>query len=140
MVETAAAPKKHLVLETDWTSALGMGLLFLFSCLAVAVKTRNILRGAVSLEPIAWQTWLLLGMAAYVFLSIRPSEYRKTIRIVTVLVAIGPGSRIALGMLHASEDTQLANVAFVHVINDLIFVCVCLYVLWWFKSRIRWGC
>jgi len=41
-------------------------------------------------------------------------------------------------MSHATIETELFNAAFVRVINGMLYVGGCLFVLWWFKSKIKY--
>ena len=138
MAESLTEPKKHLALDTDWTSAAGMGFLLLLFLMLATRSAIRIVRGPWSVEPITWQTWLLVGMCAWSFFCASRTPYERSIRIIGVLVAIGPVSRILLRMSHATIETELFNAAFVRGINGMLYVGGCLFVLWWFKSKIRY--
>jgi hypothetical protein len=137
MAEGVLEPKKRLALETDWTSAVGMTfLLILFLILAVRAALR-IVHGPWTLEPITWQTWVLVGVSAWIFFRARAVGDRSML-FIGVLVAIGPVSRILLRLSHAAIGTELVNASFVRVINGLLYVGGCLFLLWWFKSKVRY--
>jgi hypothetical protein len=137
MVESTTAPKKHLALDTDWTSAVTMVLLFIFCALFTALSAYSIFYRHHSAERITWRTWVMVGMAAWLFVSVRTSEHKSQIRAVIALMSVGPVSRIVLRIVHATVETQLANDAIVRVIDGLLFAGLGLSVLWWFKSKSR---
>src|SRR5579859_5795077 len=133
MAEPLTSPQKHLALDTDWVSAAGMGfLLFICAMLACGAAIR-IVHGSQLVSPVTWHTWLLLGMCILGFCG-APD---RAVRLVTVVVAVGPASRILLWMSRATPATQLANAALVRMIDEALYVGGCLYALWWFKTKIR---
>ena len=138
MGECLTEPKRHLALDTDWASVVGMGLLLTLFLTLAARSAIRIVRGPWLVEPITWQTWILVGMCVWFFFSASQTPYRRSIRITCVLAAIGPVSRIVLRMSHATIETELFNAAFVRVINGMLYVGGCLFVLWWFKSKIKY--
>ena len=132
MVEGPKEPK-HLALDTDRASAVGMAVLFLICALLTIVRARQMLRGHWSPEPVTWQTWVVLAMCAWCAFLVR----ERRIQIVCLLVAVGPASRVLLWLTRASIETQLANAAFTQSIGGLLFLGTCIYIIWWFKSKIR---
>ena len=133
MAEPPAEPKKHLALDTDWGSAVGMALLFFLCALATIGRTMQMLHAHWSPEPVTWQTWFVLAMYAWCAFWVR----ERRIQIVCLLVAVGPASRVLLWLTRASIETQLANAAFTQSIGGLLFLGTCIYIIWWFKSKIR---
>jgi hypothetical protein len=138
MADLLTEPRKHLALDTDWTSAAGMGFLLILLMMLATRSAIRIVHGPWTVEPITWQTWLLVGMCAWFFFSASRTPYERSIRIISVLMAIGPVSRILLRMFHATIETELFNAAFVRVINGIVDLGGCVFVVWWFKSKIRY--
>jgi hypothetical protein len=134
MAESLAEPKKHLALDTDWGAALGMASLFVVCSLLAVRDLSGIVRGTQPGLTITWQTFLVLAL--YIFYSCTAPDRR--VRIACMVVAMGPISRILLHILRTPVDTQLANAAFLRVMNLMVFVGACVYVSWWFSSKIRY--
>jgi|HubBroStandDraft_5_1064220.scaffolds.fasta_scaffold599794_2 hypothetical protein len=135
MSESLTEPKKHLALDTDRGSAAGMILLFVMCGLFAATTASRIVHGTqptVSAS-ISWRTWFLLVLCPLWFFGTR----ERLLRILCLVVAIGPVSRVLLWLLKAPLDTLIANVAFLRVIDLMLFVAVCVYIPCWFKSKVR---
>jgi hypothetical protein len=134
MAEYLAESKKHLALDTDWGAALGMAGLFVVCALLAARDLFGIVRGTQPGLTITWQTFFVLAL--YIFYAYIAPDRR--VRIACMVVAMGPISRVLLRILGAPVDTQLANAAFLRVINLMVFVGACVYVSWWFTSKVRY--
>jgi len=133
MADLPAEPKKHLALDTDWGSAAAMALLLFVCAVLVAARARLVLRGHWAPEPLSWQTWVVFAMCAWCAIRVR----ERRVQIVCLLIAVGPASRVLLWLTHASIETQLANAAFTQTIGGFLFLGTCIYVVSWFKSKIR---
>jgi len=133
MAESVTEPKTHLALDTDWRTAVSMASLLLVCALLTISRVRQILHGHWSPGRLVWQTWVVLAMCAWCAIRVR----ERRVQIVCLLVAVGPASRVLLWLAHASIETQLANAAFTQTIGGFLFLGTCIYVVWWFKSKIR---
>ena len=132
MEEPLAEPKKQLVLDTDWASAAGMASLFLICAMLVIGRALQLLRGDWSPDPLTWQTWMVLAMCVWCMVRVR----ERRVQIVCLMVAIGPASRVLLWLTKASIETQIANAAFTRTFGGLVDLGVCVYVMYWFKSKV----
>ncbi len=135
MAELAQEPKKHLALDTDRGSAVAMIILFAVCALSAATTMLKIVHRSqpVVSGTIHWQTWLVLGTCPVYFFGMR----ERLLRIICVVIAVGPVSRVLLWLLKAPLDTLIANAAFLRVIDLMLYVGVCVYAPYWFKSKIR---
>ncbi len=126
-------PKKHLALDTDWTSAIiAVWGFFVFAFLA-AGGTWMTLQARFDVTPTSWRTPLLAGVLIY--LGVRSEGW---LRVGALVFAVGPVSRIILWLARASHETQFINEEFVRWIDSALFFAGCVYVAYWFKSKIRY--
>jgi hypothetical protein len=133
MAESLAEPKKHLALDTDWTSAIvAVSAFVIFGFLGVATSWMT-LRGTFKGLPPFWWTPLFAGGIIYLGISIS-DRLSKT---VVFVFAIGPLSRMILWSLQASTETRWINEIFVRRIDTVLYFGVCVYVVFWFGSKIR---
>ena len=136
MAESLTEPKKHLALDTDVVSVVAMAIVFAMSALlAVTTMLRIVHRvQPVVSATISWQTWLLLVLCPLYFFGLR----ERLLRIICAVFAIGPVSRVLLWLLKAPPDTLIANVAFLRVIDLMLYVFGCIYIPYWFRSKLRY--
>jgi hypothetical protein len=132
MAECLTEPKKHLALDTDWASAAGMASLFIICAMLVVGRALQLLRGDWSPDPLTWQTWVVLAMCVWCIVRV----HERRVQIVCLVVAIGPASRILLWLANESVETQITNAAFTRTIGGLMYLGACVYVMWWFKSKV----
>ena len=136
MAELVQEPKQHLALDTDRGSAVAMVILFAICALSAATTMLKIVHRSQPFVSgtIPWQTWLVLAMCPVWFFGTR----ERLLRIICVAIAIGPLSRVLLWLLKAPADTLIANAAFLRVIDVMLYVGVCVYAPYWFKSKLRY--
>lgn len=133
MLEPPTEPGKHLVVDTDWVTASLATICFLFCLLgAIAVGWRVFTGAAVSLR-ITWQTGFLLIFS--IWLAVRAGK--RALRFAMGLLAFSAGSRILLTLVHASKGVQTSNAEMMRVMDLLLMVGVCLYILRWFRDRLK---
>jgi hypothetical protein len=129
-----AEPKKHLALDTDWTSAAGaVGLLLMCALLGVVTASMT-LRGHFKAALPSWSTPLLAGSIIYCGITISD----KLLKTAVFVFAIGPVSRMILWSFRASAETRWINEIFVRWIDTVLYFSVCVYVVFWFRSKIRY--
>jgi hypothetical protein len=133
MTEASTAKKKQLMLDTDWLSAVGMVLWFLICSMFLTGAAIKIAHGHWRPSSVSWHTWLALGACGWLFFQVK----ERHIRLVSIVFAVGPVSRILLKAFHANIDTQLANSAFLQVIELMLYIGGCGYAVWWFQSKIK---
>jgi hypothetical protein len=127
-------PRKQLALDTDRGSAVAMVVLFVFCALFAARELFEIVRGTRPVIVIAWHTWLLLGLGILYCFGTRDRWFRAF----CLILALSSASRIMLHVFDATVETQLANAALLRVIDLMLFVGGCVYIPWWFKSKVRY--
>lgn len=133
MVESATAPKKHLALDTDWMSAvIAVCAFFIFGLLGAAMA-RAMLQGKVSIGVVNW--WTPLLVAGSIYLAIESRD--KLFRVAILSYAVGPVSRTALWLERASAQTRSMNEIFVRCVDIGLFLGVCVYAVYWLKTKIR---
>jgi len=133
MVDSIPAPKKHLALDTDWMSAaMAICALFGFGLLSAAMVW-TMLQGKISAGSVT--VWTPFFLASLIYFGI---EYRdKLFRVAISIGAIGPVSRIVLWIGHASPQTRLANEIFVRCTEIGLFFGICIYLIYWLKTKVR---
>jgi hypothetical protein len=133
MVEPLIEPRKRLVLDTDWMTAALAAVCFLF-CLfgAVAVGWRVFTGAAVSLR-ITWQTGFALIFGTWLATQVR----ERASRFAVGLLVLSTGSRILLALVHASSAIQTSNSEVARVIDLLLMVGFCHYILRWLRTRLK---
>jgi len=134
MNEIATESKKHLALDTDWFSAVGAvcGFLILaFLCGGTAWMT---LHRHFKVTPVSWMTVLLLAFLIYIAIGTRT----KLLRTVVLVFAIGSASRVLLWAIGASYETRLVNEVFTKWLDCVVYFAICVYVIHWFKTKIRY--
>jgi hypothetical protein len=133
MAELTQEPRKHLALDTDWPSAtLAVCGFFLFAFLGVGM-TWMTLRARFDVTPVSWLTPLVAASLMYL-----GAHSERWLRVGTFVLAIGPVSRIILWLARASHETQFINEEFVRWIESALFFAGSIYVIYWFKTKIRY--
>jgi hypothetical protein len=133
MAESVTEPKKHLALDTDWRTAVGM-VAFFFICAFFALGTAWVtLRGTFKVPSSPWLTLALLASGIYFAVVCR----ERSFRIAILVFAIGPVFRIVLLISHASAETLNINELFVRWIHSGLYLAGCVYAIYWFKSKVR---
>jgi len=133
MADAAAAPKKHLALDTDWMSAvIALCAIFIFGLLGTGTAWM-ILQGKPAVVSFAWWTPLIAVGCIYSAVVLRD----KRLRIVLLIDVIGPLSRTVLWLARGSADTQLANEIFVRWIDTGLYLAICAYAVYWLKTKLR---
>jgi len=133
MAESLTAPKKHLALDTDWTSAgVAVAAFVMFGFLGAATSWMT-LRGTFKALPPSWWTPLFAGGIIYFGISISD----KLSKTAAFVFAIGPLSRMILWSLRASTETRWINEIFVRWIDTALYFAVCIYIVLWFGSKVR---
>ncbi|HEY7096006.1 MAG TPA: hypothetical protein VH437_04735 [Terriglobales bacterium] len=134
MNEVATGSKKHLALDTDWWTAMGAACCFLAFALLCGGTTWVNLRGRFDVAPVSWGTVLPLAFLVYIGIGTPV----KLLRSAVLVMAIGPVSRILLWATRASHETQLVNEVFVRWLDSALYFAICVYVIHWFKTKIRY--
>ena len=134
MAELLTQPKKHLALDTDWQTALGMAAFFFICAVTALGSIRMALQGSFSVPDIGWAT-PLLAVACLYFACATPD---RLLRLAAVVFAVGPISRTMLWLLHASKETQLINLFFVRWIDLGLFLGGCVYAIYWFRKKVTY--
>lgn len=134
MAELVAEPKKQLAFDTDWRTALEMASLFVVCALFFASSIFRIIRGAKPTVGVDWHSWIFLSLCVLVVLQSHERQWQT----VALIASLNPASRILLHILGANVDLQMANVAFLRVIDLMLFGGACAYISWWFKSKVRY--
>lgn len=133
MTGSLTEPKKHLALDTDWTSAVAAVCgFFIFSFLSVG-KIWMTLRGPLPVPKVGWLTPVVAGMYIYFGIGLKERLFKTA----CFVVAIGPVSRILLWLVRASPETQLVNAVFVTWIDIALYLGACTYIVYWFKTKVR---
>jgi hypothetical protein len=133
MTDSITEPKRHLALDTDWASAVAAACSFVICALLGTATTWMILRGHFGAASPSWWTLLLAGSSIYCGISISD----KFARTAVFVFAIGPISRVILWFLRASAETRWTNEIFVRWIDTVLYFGVCIYVVFWFTSKVR---
>jgi hypothetical protein len=133
MSESLTEPKKHLALDTDWTSAAGAVGLFVICAFLGAATSWGTLRGTFKAGSPSWSTPLFAGWIIYCGIKISDKLFKTA----AFVFAIGPVSRVILWSLRASTETRWTNEIFVRWIDTVLYFGVCVYVVFWFGSKIR---
>ena len=134
MAEVLPEPKKHLALDTDWLSAMGAVCGFFIAGSLGAAFVWMTVRGTFKVTSPSWLAPLVA--ATLIYAGIRTSE--KLFKIAFFVFAIGPVSRIVLWLARASNETRLINEIFVRWIDTALFFAACVYVIYWFKTKVRY--
>jgi hypothetical protein len=133
MAESLTEPKKHIALDTDWTSGVGaVGLFVIFAFLGAATSWGTLL-GTFKAPSPSWWTLLFAGWIIYCGVKISGKAFKTA----AFDFAIGPVSRMLLWSLRASTETRWINEIFVRWIDTALYFSVCVYVCFWFGSKIR---
>jgi hypothetical protein len=133
MAESLTEPKKHLGLDTDWTSAV-VAVVAFFICGFLGVATSWItLRGTFKASSPSWWTPLFAGSIIYTGISISDKLFKTA----AFFFAMGPLSRMISWLLRASTETRWINEIFVRWIDTALCFGVCVYIVHWFVSKIR---
>jgi len=133
MAESLTEPKKHLALDTDWTSAASAVSIFVICALLGMATGWATLRGTFRAVSPSWWTPLFAGWIIYCGITISDKLFKTA----AFVFAIGPVSRLILWFLRASTETRSINEIFVRWIDTVLYLGVCVYVVFWFGSRIR---
>jgi phosphatidylserine synthase len=133
MADESIEPKPHLVLNTDWLTAVFMALCLAFCLLAVGATTRRVFIGLPVKVQVKWDTWFLF--LGFTWLALQVKE--RIARFGCILLSIAFGSRLVLVLVHASLQIQTLNAQIMKVVGILVDVGICCYVANWFKQRIR---
>lgn len=134
MVDAFAESKKHLALDTDWTSAvLAVCAFFVFGFLGVGMIWLTS-RGTLPVPKVGLLTPLVAGLCIYFGVVLKA----RAVKAACFIVAIGPVSRMLLWLLGASPGTQLTNAMFIRGLDIALYVGVCVYIVYWFKTKIRY--
>ncbi len=124
-------PERRLAMNTDWVSAIGMVLLFALCAFFAGHGTWRLFHGEVHSVDTSWP----IILAALFFLYIGIAARVKELKILFVLLALGPISKALLWKLKAPMDIQNMNSVFVGWIDVVVYVGVAAYILWWFKRN-----
>jgi hypothetical protein len=132
MAGAMTEPQKHLALDTDWRSAiLAVWGFFIFAFFGVGI-TWMTLQARFDVTLVSW--WTPLIAACLIYLGVHSETW---LRVGALVLAIGPVSRIILWLARASHETQFINEEFVRWIDSALFFAGCVYVIYWFKTKIR---
>jgi hypothetical protein len=133
MAESLTGSKKHLALDTDWTSAAGAVCAFVMCAFLGIATSWMTLRGTFRAASPSWWTPLFAGWIIYCGTTISDKLFRTAV----FVFAIGPVSRMILWFLRASTDARWINEIFVRWIDTALYFGVCVFVVRWFVSKIR---
>jgi len=133
MAESLTGPKKHLALDTDWTSAAGAVSGFVMCAFLGVATTWMTLQGTFKAASPSWWTPLLAGSIIYCGITISDKLFKTAV----FVFAIGPVSRMILWSLRASAETRWINEVFVRWIDTVLYFGVCVYIVFWFGSKTR---
>ena len=121
MAESITEPEKHVTLDTDWQTALGM-VAFFFICAVVGIVTAWMtLHGTFKVPSNSWLTLALLATAIYCGV-VFPE---RSFRIAAIVYSVGPSVSIVLRIAHASAETLLINEIFVRWIHSGLYLAGC---------------
>jgi hypothetical protein len=133
MADSLAKSKKYLALDTDWTSAGGAVAAFVVCAFLGVATSWMTLLGTFKASSASWWTPLFAGWIIYFGVSISDKLFKTG----AFVFAIGPLSRMILWSLRASTETRWINEIFVRWIDTALCFGVCVYVCFWFGSKIR---
>lgn len=94
----------------------------------------TIVREPFKVTPTSWSTPLLAAL--FIYSGIKITE--KFFKIACFVFAVGPVSRIVLWLAQASNETRLINEIFIRWIDTALFFAACVYVIYWFSTKIRY--
>jgi hypothetical protein len=134
MSESLIQPRKQLALDTDWGSAVVAVWAFFLCALFGTVTGVFTLKNRFHVSSVHWWTPLFAAWVIYIGLSFP----ERLLKISAFVFSIGPISRIILWLVRASSETRLTNEIFVRWIDTALYFAGCIYVVWWFKSKVRY--
>jgi hypothetical protein len=134
MAEPTAQPKKHFALDTDRGGAIGMAGAFMLCALFALRALFEIVRNTPPGITVTWHTWLLMGACIFGLFETRDRWFRT----ICLILALSSATRVLLRVFGATVEMQLANAALLRVIDLMLLVGGCIYIPYWFKSKIRY--
>jgi phosphatidylserine synthase len=134
MSESLASPKKHLALDTDWMSGVVAAFgFFICALLGVGIVWTTV-RGTFHAGLPSWRTALLA--AGFIWLGARESD--RSFRILMFSLAGVKTLRLILWLSGASNQTLVINEVLARWIESGLYLAICVYVAYWFKTKIRY--
>jgi len=133
MAESLTEPRKHTALDTDWMSGVVAVVLFIIFALLGAATSRGTLLGTFKASSPSWWTPLFAGSIIYSGVKISGKPFKTAV----FVFAIGPVSRMLLWSLRASTETLWINEIFIRWVDTVLYFSVCVYICFWFGSKIR---
>lgn len=131
---TAQNPEHKLAINTDWVSASAMLFLFVISAFGGAHVIWRLFRGKVQSSPIFWPAIVAALFFVYIGITARVKE----LKILSLLLSVGPISRALLRLFKAPTDLQNMNSVFIGCVDVLIYFAAAVYVVIWFKRNTTW--
>jgi hypothetical protein len=126
-------PETHLALDTDWMTAVLAAICFAFCLLTLVATGRRVVINAPVQLQVTWDTVFLF--LAFTWLAIHVRE--RITRFGCGLLSVVFGSRLILAVVHASPQIQVLNGQIMRVVDLVVTVGFCLYLIFWFKQRIK---
>jgi hypothetical protein len=133
MREVTTEPKKYLALDTDWLTAAvaasGLVVCFLLSAHDVWQAFTN----APVAPSVSWHTVMVLLASIWLV----TTNESRVLRLGFVLMILASASRLAMYLIHASMAAQMMNSQVMRVIDAIAFITFLVYLVQWFKIKIR---
>jgi hypothetical protein len=133
MLEHGTEPKTYLGLDMDWITAAFAAFCFVLCLVTMVVKARHLLIGAPVQVPVTWDTGFLL--MAFAWLAVLSRE--RITRFACGLLSIVFGSRVILWVVGASTQLQVLNSQVMRIVELVVMVGFCFYLVHWFRHRIK---
>ena len=133
MREVTTEPKKYLALDTDWLTAAvaasGLVVCFFLSGHDVWQAFTN----APVAPSVSWHTVMVLLASIWLV----TTNESRVLRLGFVLMILASASRWAMYLIHASMAAQMMNSQVMRVIDAIAFITFLVYLVQWFKIKIR---
>jgi hypothetical protein len=133
MTESVTEPKRRLALDMGWRTAAVFALFFCFCLLAAGISLWSIFTAAPVSLKISWQTFFALLMASWGAWKFE----QRIARFGIGLLVLSFSSKVLLASFHAPIDMQVFNAEIMRVVNVLLLVGICVWIILWFKPRVK---
>jgi hypothetical protein len=132
MKHNVGAPRREIMIDSNWIMTVGMGLLFVICGAFLFWNIRNLL-----LDRIDHSLSVTYAVSAFSCFLLAYSFPAKSLKVAFLLLGADVVFRVALGQLHASTVVQHSAAIVGSVARQIAYVLILLAIALWFKSVIR---
>lgn len=134
MSPESVARRSRIEIDSDWISAIGLALLFLFFAFLLIREMRDLQFGKVD-HPVH-RYWIIVVVYC---LPLAFSSFSKPMKVAFSLLAMELMLRLALAYLHASAGVRHNAAVAGSIASQISYAIILFEIAQWFKSVVRFG-